>query len=173
MLSCGCDRIYGVLHKPGGEEREIIGEFTFNEYNARVEQIQSVLKMLGYSIGRADGKFGASTRDNVARFQEDEDLEVTRFVDKKTWARLEFYRQSPFFHKGQLSGLAVQKALKAAGYNPGKIDGHTGAMTRAAVKRFQAAQGLKPDGYAGIRTIRALIPYLEGAGESAAPVAGE
>ena len=84
----GCDRIYGLLHKPGGEERAILGGVQFNEYNPRVEQVQKYLRILGYHVGRPDGKFGAGTRDAVAKFQADEAIEVTRFVDKATWARI-------------------------------------------------------------------------------------
>ena len=63
LFSAGCDRIYGLLHKPGGEERQILGEYTFNEYNVRVEELQKILRLFGYPVSRVDGKFGPSTRD--------------------------------------------------------------------------------------------------------------
>ncbi|MBF0485795.1 MAG: peptidoglycan-binding protein [Candidatus Omnitrophica bacterium] len=156
FLATGCDMLYSVLHKPGGEERKNLGEVVFNQYNPKVEELQQVLKIFGYNIGRADGKFGAGTRDAVARFQAEEDLTVTRFVDKATWERIEFYRQGPFFHKGHLDGRAVQKALKKAGYDPGKIDGQLGGNTREAIKSFQQDHSLSPDGQMGLKTLKAL-----------------
>ncbi|NTV30308.1 MAG: peptidoglycan-binding protein [Candidatus Omnitrophica bacterium] len=160
LTASGCDRIYGLLHKPGGEEREVLGNYTFNLYSPKVEELQKLLKLLGYNIGRADGRFGPGTREAVAKFQAEEGLEVTRFVDKATWAHLQAYASSPFVHNGQLSGKAIQLALRKAGFDPGKADGQMGKNTRDAVKAFQLAQGLDPDGHVGLRTIKALWEYL-------------
>ncbi|MEI6438025.1 MAG: peptidoglycan-binding protein [Candidatus Omnitrophota bacterium] len=163
LPATGCDRIYAVLHKPGGEERAILGAFEFNVFNARVEEVQKILKGFGYNIGHPDGKFGASTREAVARFQADEGLKVTRFVDKATWAAMQGYLTSPLFKKGVLSGHAVQKALSKAGFGVGKIDGQLGRNSRQAIKAFQASQGLDADGQIGLRTIKALLKYLPAA----------
>ena len=46
----------------------------------------------------------------------------------------------------------VQLLLTYLGYDPGAIDGADGPKTRAAVKAFQAAEGLEPDGMAGQQT---------------------
>jgi membrane-bound lytic murein transglycosylase B len=43
----------------------------------------------------------------------------------------------------------LQEALTALGYNTGGVDGIVGAKTRAALRRFQAENGLIADGYAG------------------------
>ena len=37
----------------------------------------------------------------------------------------------------------VQKKLQALGYYKGKVDGASGSMTNAAIRRFQLAQNLK------------------------------
>lgn len=50
----------------------------------------------------------------------------------------------------------VQSLLTYLGYNPGAVDGADGANTQAAVKRFQAAEGLGVDGIAGSKTQAAL-----------------
>jgi peptidoglycan hydrolase-like protein with peptidoglycan-binding domain len=156
---CGCDRIYGFLHKPGGEERAILGAVVFNEYNPKVEEIQKYLKLFGYTLGRCDGKFGASTREVVAKFQEDEDLPVTRFVDKATWGRIQEYVQSPLIHKQEINVKALQSALKKAGSFSGKPDGRMGPQTREAIKSFQRGHNLHADGLIGLMTIKALLPY--------------
>ncbi|MEL7604079.1 MAG: peptidoglycan-binding protein, partial [Bacillota bacterium] len=46
----------------------------------------------------------------------------------------------------------VQAALKAAGFDPGAIDGVYGPKTEAAVKAYQAANGLAADGKVGAYT---------------------
>jgi peptidoglycan hydrolase-like protein with peptidoglycan-binding domain len=163
----GCDRIYGVLHKPGGEERQILGAVVFNEYSPKVEELQKLLKLLGYNIGRADGKFGSGTREAVAKFQADEGLEATRFVDKLTWEHLQSYQSGPFFHKGQIHFKSVQQALRKAGYDPGKMDGMMGRGTRDAIIAFQKNKGLDPDGHLGLKTMKALVPYAPSRAPSA------
>ncbi len=54
----------------------------------------------------------------------------------------------------------VQIALRNAGYNPGKIDGKMGKLTRDAIKAFQKANNLTPDGKAGKQTWKLLKEYL-------------
>jgi hypothetical protein len=51
---------------------------------------------------------------------------------------------------------AVQRALLAAGINPGGIDGIFGQLTHAAVVTFQTRQGLVADGVVGEQTAVAL-----------------
>ena len=63
--------------------------------------------------------------------------------------------------RGALVSL-LQLGLKRAGQTPGAPDGIFGAQTAAAVRAFQAASGLTPDGIAGARTHRALLPYYTG-----------
>ncbi len=55
----------------------------------------------------------------------------------------------------------IQQALKAAGFDPGTIDGRMGQRTRTAVRDFQVAQGLDPDGKVGPRTWSKLESFLK------------
>ncbi len=50
----------------------------------------------------------------------------------------------------------LQQRLKDLGYYTGKVDGDFGAGTEQAVKDFQKANGLKADGQAGEKTLKAL-----------------
>ena len=62
---------------------------------------------------------------------------------------------------------ALQRRLRAVGVDPGPVDGRFGALTEAAVRRFQSARGLVVDGIVGPRTrpaLRAPVPLARGAG---------
>lgn len=50
----------------------------------------------------------------------------------------------------------MQKKLKAAGFDPGPIDGRFGPKTKAAVEAFQKDRGLETDGIAGPETLGEL-----------------
>lgn len=50
----------------------------------------------------------------------------------------------------------IQEALQAHGFSPGKIDGSFGRKTSAALRDFEAANGLKADGLLDYETVAAL-----------------
>ncbi|MGV0912444.1 NlpC/P60 family protein [Martelella sp. FOR1707] len=56
-----------------------------------------------------------------------------------------------------LSTSDVQRQLAAAGFDPGPIDGIRGPKTIAAIRAFQAANGLTVDGIVGPETSSALF----------------
>ena len=62
------------------------------------------------------------------------------------------------------SGKEIQTALKKAGYYNGDVDGQIGSKTRDALKKFQSANGLNPDGVFGSRTWAILSKYLDQGG---------
>ncbi|HAM41054.1 MAG TPA: hypothetical protein DCP69_06875 [Candidatus Omnitrophica bacterium] len=55
----------------------------------------------------------------------------------------------------------VQLALTQAGFDLGPIDGELGPRTDQALRSFQRANGLEPDGVVGVKTWTALSEYLE------------
>ena len=60
------------------------------------------------------------------------------------------------------SATEIQTALKKAGLFKGVIDGKIGPETKEAIKRFQQANGITPDGIVGSKTWALLSKYLGG-----------
>lgn len=66
----------------------------------------------------------------------------------------------------ELPAVAIQRALKNAGYYQGAIDGKVGAGTKDALRNFQRDHGLTVDGVCGRQTWALLRGFLEGAGQA-------
>ena len=62
---------------------------------------------------------------------------------------------------GKASPKQIQTALKNAGFYEGSIDGKIGKNSKKAVKAFQEANGLNPDGVVGNKTWSKLKAYLQ------------
>ena len=60
---------------------------TFGDLSQEVYDLQQKLNSLGYELP-VDGNFRSSTRDTLKRFQEENNLAPTGFVDKRTAAKL-------------------------------------------------------------------------------------
>ena len=58
------------------------------------------------------------------------------------------------------TGKDIQTALKNAGFYKGDVDGQIGSKTKQAIKKFQEANGLNPDGAVGSRTWEKLEKHL-------------
>ena len=61
---------------------------------------------------------------------------------------------------GAPSNEQIQTALKNAGLYHGLVDGKIGPKTKAAIKDFQSANGITPDGRVGPKTWDKLSTYL-------------
>jgi len=157
----GCDMIYRMLDKEGAEEKELVGEITPFEKNPTIEEGQVLLKIYGYNSGEPDGILGVRTRNSIEKFQKDNGLKETRFVDNETWQKLRVYVDIGLITESQLNIELIQNVLKKSGVDPGKIDGKFGAKTTKAVKTFQKMHGLKVDGKIGYQTLTKLASYIE------------
>ncbi|OGX38337.1 MAG: hypothetical protein A3C36_00585 [Omnitrophica WOR_2 bacterium RIFCSPHIGHO2_02_FULL_52_10] len=156
----GCDILYRALDKEGAEEKQLVGEIIPYEANPVIEEAQALLYLYGYNTGKVDGMLGLRTRNALEKFQTDNGLKPSRSLDKATWERLNVFKENQLVVDQQLNIPLVQKLLKAAGFDPGDIDGKMGAKTEAAVLNFQEAQGLTADGKIGYQTLSKLAGYL-------------
>jgi len=138
---------------------------------AQVKLLQQALKSLGYLSGTADGAYGPATEAAVKSFQQVAGLKTDGIAGAQTEAALKRAAtsgatQSPTTFDAPTSTLApgdtgaqvivLQRELSGLGYSIGTIDGTYGSKTQAAVKAFQAAQGLPADGIVGSQTLAAL-----------------
>lgn len=157
------------------EEEKLIGSTDI--VNPDVERIQVILKSQGYETGNTDGKMGKELRDAIKAFQEQYGLKSTGYIDKMTLTQLEDLsrtkevlesKKAASIKEKDSSGQAafkpaardIQTALKNAGFDVGTIDGKMGPKTRQAIKEFQKAKGLVPDGTVGPKTWTQLSKYL-------------
>ena len=152
------------------------GTLKIGSTGSEVRKMQQRLKELGYLKGSADGDFGEATETAVKNFQANNGLTVDGKAGNATLNKL--YSDSarkaptttatntpkatntPFTSlKNGSTGAEVKKMqqrLKALGYLKGSADGDFGDATEAAVKAFQARNGLTVDGKAGTATLNKL-----------------
>ena len=143
---------------------------------SEVKKLQQRLKDLGYLKGGVDGDFGAATETAVKNFQANNGLEVdgkagpatltkvysssARKAPSTTKTNTPRPTNTPFTSlKNGSTGDDVrrlQNRLKELGYLKGNVDGDFGDATEAAVRAFQARNGLTADGKAGTNTLNKL-----------------
>ncbi len=91
----------------------------------------------------------------------DDEVNSVRDAASKTSTETQENIASSSEVKDRPTAKLIQLALKNAGYYQGVIDGKKGKNTRQAVKDFQKANNLKPDGHVGKGTWEVLKPYLD------------
>ena len=145
-----------------------------------VKSVQSRLKELGYYTGSLDGNYGSGTMAAVKSFQANNGLTQDGLAGSSTFAKLfstsavsagsssgsssstdddGWLIPSRTLRKGYTGDdvKSVQSRLKELGYYTGSLDGNYGSGTMAAVKSFQANNGLTQDGLAGSSTFAKLF----------------
>jgi len=139
-------------------------------------QIQQQLTALGYSIGTADGLWGARTRTAISDWQTKNALPATGYVTVRQ-VRLIGEQAGPVAGttptpvtggsgdaavEERLLGLTlderreVQRRLTELGYRTGGADGSFGANTRRALSAWQQDEGLSATGYLTADQLREL-----------------
>lgn len=149
-----------------------------------VQVLQEELQNLGFFKNENPTVyFGSITEEALIGFQKSKNIEPTGIFDKITYEALQasktvelstetdsskkgitFDRELSLEIKGEDVRL-FQEALKGLGYL--EIENCTdyfGTMTKEALIGFQEANGLKPDGIVGLRTVDAINKALLGRG---------
>jgi peptidoglycan hydrolase-like protein with peptidoglycan-binding domain len=106
-----------------------------------IRQIQARLKAVGFDPGPIDGVLGPKTRSVLLRVQAGCTIvnELVATFDTELVAPAADTQSSGFpntLTKAEIE--LVQKRLKAAGFDPGPIDGILGARTRSAISRCKS-----------------------------------
>ena len=132
---------------------------------AAVKQLQAKLRDGGWADLKVDGIYGPQTAEAVKYWQKMNGRKQTGVADAFMLGNLLGTNEVDVNPNGGnslefgSSGIAVrdvQMALSSRGYPVGAIDGKFGKKTEAAVKSFQALNGLKVDGKVGAKTLAAL-----------------
>lgn len=159
-----------------------------NSNGTDVRDLQTDLTYLGYYWATISGNFGEKTETAVKRFQEESGLTVDGVAGTKTLNAIAeavkkkggYAASSSTSSNGSVLKLdsqgdkvsQLQTNLKTLGYYYATISGNFGPKTETAVKEFQKAKGLDPDGVAGARTLDAIDAAIRAAGGSTSTSSG-
>lgn len=127
-----------------------------------VKYAQELLTQLKYDCGTIDGVWGNKCRDACRAFQKDCKLVADGICGKNTWAQLQTKTQTEEQKLVKApetpTVLQIQNRLIEWGFGAvlGKADGKMGTKTKTAIKQFQCAMSLQPDGVVGNQTKAAL-----------------
>ena len=127
-----------------------------------VAALQVALKSRGLYTGPIDGVIGPHTIAAVRVFQRRHRLTVDGIPGPVTCAALGRYSRHRLGTRTLMFGdngwdvAETQFLLRSHGYSPGPLDGGYGALSVAAVRRFQRHSALEVDGVVGPATLASL-----------------
>ena len=130
--------------------------------SAKVAALQVALRANGLYKGEVDGISGPMTRSALLRFQRRHGIRATGKVGYLTRCELGVLGKPLLGQRALVIGrvgwdvASLEFRLRRFGLPAAKLDGRFDPATVAALKRFQRARGLDPDGIAGGRTFQAL-----------------
>lgn len=119
--------------------------------------IQHELKEKGYAPGNVDGELTLATRAAVLAFETDIGRPLTGMPSEAILKELLFgatiiakgLEAPKLTAEGARLVREIETRLERAGFDPGSVDGKLDTSTAKAIKRFEAANGLKQTGRIG------------------------
>ena len=159
-----------VLYGTGGNTPVKYSSLREGDSSDAVRNLQYTLYELGYYDGSIDGDYGPTTADAVRAFQIQNNLKpvdgvagsatLSKLYSSDAKAATAPESQYQTVQKGDEGEdvVLVQDCLVQMGYLSG-VTGVYDDATVAAVKEFQQAHGLTPDGKAGQKTLMILFGY--------------
>ncbi len=147
------------------------GCVTTKRYKNDIEQLQSKVNDLeAASKQRVDAE--SQLKDIEAAMQRQSevndalrrDLDIAKKRLDDSQKRINAITKGKGQGKSQLnmpSAKEIQEALSKAGFYAGTLDGVIGPGTKEAIRKFQEANQLTPDGVVGSKTWTLLVRYLE------------
>lgn len=155
--------VYGSYIKVSGSVTDA-SALKYGDYSAEVKKLQERLKELGYFEGTCMYNFGEKTQAAVKAFQARNGLTQDGIAGTATLEKL--YSSTAVKAESETITLKygdysaevkkLQERLKELGYFTGTCMYNFGEKTQAAVKAFQARNGLTQDGVAGKATLDKL-----------------
>ncbi len=150
---------YALLMSEGAQYYTVTIGAQDTEDDTDIYELQQRLVELGY-MNEATGYYGEDTAEAIKKFQKLNNIEQSGNIEQATREML--YAENAianFYSSGEKSDeiLEFQKRLKKLGYLTTEPDGTYGKDTKAAVQRFQEANGLIADGFLGPATQSALM----------------
>ena len=125
-----------------------------------VQELQEILRKLGYLFASPTGYYGSETEGAVARFQAKHGIPDDGVFGEMTKAMLYSSLAEDLVLKQEMENsevTQVQSQLKELGYFSGTTTGYYGPVTEAAIEKFQKANNLEVDGKTGPLTIAKLF----------------
>ncbi len=143
-----------------------------------VRAVQAELNRRGYGPVTADGIMGPAGRAAIMAFEYEHRLPLTGQATQEVLKLLLFGAPPaatdagpPEVRSPQAQALVsdVQRQLTARGYRPGAADGRLSAETVAAIRAFEADQGLVPKGRISAPVLERLESGMGGGGRHRDP----
>ena len=129
---------------------------------APVAALQVALREHGLYHGKVDGLRGPLTHGALLEFQRKRGIQPTGRLGRLTRTKLGVLGR-PLLGQRELSRgrvgwdvASLEFRLRSFGLPRPRVDGRFDGATVEALRRFQRARGLRPDGIVGVRTFRAL-----------------